>query len=151
MLQETVINATFMPSEAYDFEISDANTLILEARSFSKLNYLQKVTLRNVDNIIIRKDAFSNLVVPQFFLEIKDCNRVEIESKAFYLSRGPVAVSITKCNTLIYHREAITWISEAIVKNIRTAYFAENSFSQNSEKVTSHHGYSTKVSVSSIK
>ncbi|XP_065222949.1 uncharacterized protein LOC135847378 isoform X2 [Planococcus citri] len=144
-VQETIINATFMPPEAYEFEISEAATVILEARSFSKLNYLQKVTFRNVDNLIIKKDAFSNLVVPQFFLEIKDCNRVEIESKAFYLSRGPVAVSITKCNSLIYHREAIAWISEANVKDVKTALFAENSFSQNSEKVTSHHGYSTKI------
>lgn len=140
-----------MPPEAYEFEISQAGNVVLQARSFSKLSFLQKVTVRNADNLIIKRDAFSNLVVPQFFLEIKDCNRVEIETKAFFITRGPVNLLITRCAVLEYNSEAVPWISEAVIRDIKHAVFDENSFSLSSEKAPfSHHGFSTKVSTSSI-
>lgn len=146
LLQEIKIDANFMPPEANEFEISEAGHVTFEARSFSKLSFLQKVTVKNTDNLVIRRDAFSNLVVPQFFLEIKDCKRVEIESKAFFIMRGPVAVYVTRCDTLLYNSEAIPWISEAVISDVKDAAFGENAFSQYAEKALSRHGSSTKVS-----
>lgn len=135
-----------MPAAVTEFVIEDGGPveLTLEAGSFSKLRYLQRIAIHNVASLSIQKHAFSNLSSSHFLMEIVNCLRVNIDSQAFFSTKGPISLTITNSVYVMLHAAAFAWVLNLKLSRISDLRLTENVFSFETQRMT-RHGPSTKV------
>lgn len=135
-----------MPSNIDDFEILAGGNIVFDARAFSRLRFLGRVHVQNVASLILRRESFLNLSTNHLRLEVINTVNVEVESKSFYLLKGPVTYEIFGCSYVTVHSDALPWIQSLNISDVKYLKLRENSLSQASEKnVHYHQGYNTKV------
>ncbi len=117
--------------------------MTLEANSFTKLPYLEKVAVKNSSSLTLLNSSFLNPSQRRLRLEIDGVNRVEIESKSFYILREPITLLIRNCQELIIHSNAVPRIAEVSLTDVQNVQFGENAFSQLTEKARDSHQRST--------
>lgn len=104
---------------------------------------LKHINIKNVSTLSLQKFSFLN-TLHALNLEILNVNYVEIESKSFYLLRGPVALIIKNCSQLRIQKDAIPWIYRLIISDVSNFELSEKAFFHISEK-NAEQGYNTEV------
>lgn len=144
-LQDYKIDANSMPNDLYELVINGGGDVVFEAKSFSKLPQLNTIVIRNTTALHVKRESFVNLSTRRLELAINSVERVEIESKSFYLLKAPVAYVISMCWSLTIHSDAMPWIDSLIVQDVRYFQLHENAFSRTEKNY--HQNHTTTVSV----
>jgi uncharacterized protein (UPF0335 family) len=138
-----------MPKDLYEFTVNAAGIVVFEAKAFSRLSALSAVVVRNATAVHVKRESFVNLAATQLRFVISKVERVDIESKSFYLLKGAITYVISACWSLTIHSEAMSWIESLTIRDVNYVQLHENAFSRTERMMNYHEGHSTKVRIAS--
>lgn len=148
MLQITEIGASSLPSDLLELEIVSSKELHLLPGSFSRQQFIELLRIRNVGQVIVKKEAFLNLSSAKLRLEIMDCDSLLLTAKSFRSIKGPVTAVLERIPYVVIENSSFSWLVDLIIRYVPRLVLKENAFLLESpNRPIGVHGPTTKVGI----
>ncbi|KAF7989935.1 hypothetical protein HCN44_008609 [Aphidius gifuensis] len=142
--QEVDLHKGSIPEEASMISLSRCRKLRIHAGAFTDKEQPERGLVTSVLTHLDREKIFQNISYPNSFIEVSECHFLVLESNAFKNVRGPLSISITRCQFVDIKKHAFSWLSQFMVTEVQSLGLSSNAFKFD---VLSNrrHGPSTKI------
>uniref|UniRef100_A0A1B6C0W2 LRRCT domain-containing protein n=1 Tax=Clastoptera arizonana TaxID=38151 RepID=A0A1B6C0W2_9HEMI len=148
----TEIGASSLPKDLFELEIVSSQALHLLPGSFSKQQFIGLLRVRNVGEVIVKKEAFLNLSSTKLRLEVLDCDSLLLSSQSFHAIKGPTTAVFDRIPHIVIENSAFSWLLDLKIRNVPKLVLRERAFLVESpNRPMGSHGPTMKITLDTVK